>query len=95
MQITAPSSHVATAVAGGCIVAAAVAIIRRIAIGSDVWALNLKDIPPLSSVSCTLSLGSIAFQDEKFDLVTEEGLKHSDSTLEARFVNLVNSALPT
>ncbi|KAF7982270.1 hypothetical protein HWV62_29517 [Athelia sp. TMB] len=66
--------------AGVCIAAAAVAVIGRVAI---VWALKDK-VPHLSSVSCTLSLGSTAIQDKNVNVVTEEGLQHSDSILEAR-----------
>lgn len=46
---------------------------------------SLSDIPLLSSAaSFTSSTGSIPFEDEEVDVVTEEGLRHADMTLEAR-----------
>lgn len=76
MQATQSMSVTATATIQ------APAVIRRLSIGS---VRSLNDIPPLSSAaSFASSAGSIAFDDEEVDVVTEEGLKHSDSTLEAR-----------
>jgi len=46
---------------------------------------STSSIRTLSSVtSFASSSGSIPFQDEDMDFVTEEGLRHADMKLEAR-----------
>lgn len=57
-------------------------VIRRLSINS---VRSLNEIPLHSSAaSFTSSAGSIKFDDEDVDVVTEDGLRHADITLEAR-----------
>lgn len=75
MQGAQSTSAIATAIVQ------ASTVISHIPIGS---VRPLRDIPPVSSAASLTSSAGLAFGGQEVDVVMEEGLKHSQKTLEAR-----------